>query len=416
MVLDRLTTRVRRSGPNPTLSETAWGLWEQRSITGQHVNDDTALALPAFYRGVSLIARTLAQMPIQVYQQTPNRDGTVGVAQKVQTPDTSYIWLQPNEEDTPQEFWQNIFADEVRGNAFIWVQKDRNSRPAGIWHIERQRVRVGRNSDGMKVYSVETDDGPQPMIDYKQGGEIVHLRNWGKGLVGYDPVKVGQEALAAGLSAQEFAARYFAQGAVPPGYLSTDQPLSPDESDKISAAWAKRTAGSRNSGRVPMLSNGAKFNQLVVEPEKAQMIETRSFSVADVARLLGLPPHLLADMDRSTSWGSGLEEQNQMLLVFNFAAHIAVAEQAVSLILLVRELTNRFAKFNIAALLRGTTLRQFQALALAYGRWMTPNEIRALLDLPPIEGGDQMPTAANLIPLDELGNNFDQAPQIGAPA
>jgi len=159
-----------------------------------------------------------------------------------------------------------------------------------------------------------------------------------------------------------------------------------------------------------VLGGGSKFQQVQLDHEKAQLLELRSFQVTEYARLFGLPPHLLADVERTTSWGSGIEEQNRNLMVFTMAAHIRRFELAISDALLVRELTRRYMRFNVAALLRGTTLQQFQAFALGYGRWLTPNNIREMLELPPIDGGDVLPTASNLIPIEDLGTNFKEAP------
>jgi len=401
MVVDRL--RIRRSGTNPATRESPWSWpWNisQRTLSGATVSDESALSLTAFYRGVSLIARTLAGLPLQVFEETIGQDGTEGETRKLKTPDTRFLWLRPNEEMTRQTFWERIFADEVRGNAFIFVEKDEDGGPAALWYIERQRVKVGRTRDRRKVYEV---DNELPMIDYKQGGEIVHIPNWGGALVGYDPVKIAAEAIALGLSAQEYAARTFSQGQTPPGVITSEASLTVAQADAIASRWERLHAGIRNMHKIAVLGNGAKFQQTSVNPGDMQLEVLRKFQVTEIARLLGLPPHLLADVERSTSWGTGIEEQNRNLLQFTFAAHINAVEQAVSDDLLVRELTNRYARLNLAALLRASTLQRFQAYALGYGRWLTPNDIRALEEMEPVEGGDQLLAQSQYVPIDEVG-------------
>jgi HK97 family phage portal protein len=156
----------------------------------------------------------------------------------------------------------------------------------------------------------------------------------------------------------------------------------------------------RNMGKPPVLSSGAKYEQLVFEPEKAQMMQVRKFSVADVARLLGLYPWQLGDMDHaSQGGGKGLEEQNRTLVTFTLDGHLIAAEQAVSDDLLVRELTRRYMRFNRDSVLRGTTLQRYQALRLA--DFMTVNEKRALEGLPRVDGGDVLAVPTNTEPLDE---------------
>lgn len=406
MVLDAVARRIRRDGPNPTTKRDSWwpfsssNLW---STTGK-VNDAAALSQPAFYRGVTLIARTLASLPLQVFLETIESDGTEGPTKKLKSPDTAYIWRRPNIEMTRQAMWERVFADEVRGNGFIWVDKDDNGGIAGIWWLARQRVRVGRASNGQKVYEV---DGELPMIDYKQGGEIVHFPNWGDGLVGYDPVQIASKAIALGLSAEEYAKQSFEDGGVPNGLLTTEQPLDQQQADQVLANWVARI----KSNRPAVLGRGVTYEQLRADAEKVQMLEVMNFSVAQIARLLGLPTHLLAAENTVSTWGAGMEEQNRMLIVFNFQGHVNTVEQGVSDDLLVRELTNRFAKFNYGGLLRGTLLSQLQALKLA--DFMKVNEKRAMLELEPVPDGDQILVMTNMAPLDKLDEQAMAAPGPG---
>lgn len=399
MVLDAFARQIRRRGPNPNLrprnSLDYWANWTARDVTSQ-VGDEEALAVTAFYRGVQLIASTIASLPLHVYRQ--KSDGT---REQLSTPDTAYLRVKPNVEMGRQTLWEHVIADEVRGNGFIWVDKDDNGSPIGIWYVDRRRIQVGRTSSGRKIYVI---DGDEALIDYNEGGEIVHFPNWGRGLVGYDPITIGRAALKLGLSAQEYAERYFSDDGIPPGYLSTDQELTPEESDRAEQRWMKRRSG-RNKRMIAVLSRNVTFHTTQAKPDEAQMQDVRSFQGEEVARLLGIPPHMLGFTEKVTSWGSGIEEQTTGFVVFTLGAHIHRFEQGVSDNLLVRELTDRYAKWDTGGLLRGTSMQRAQFYALAWGRWMVPNEIRRLEDLPPIPGGDEMPVGANLIPLDKLGED-----------
>lgn len=398
-ILLSVSRRIRRSGANVALSENVWSPWPFRSPSvGVAVTDASALALPAFFRGVTLISRTLGGLPLQVFREAIQADGSEGTTTKLKSRDTKYLWLRPNPEQTRQTFWERIFADLVRGNAFIFVEKGDLGQPINLWHIARRRVRVGRTKDLQKVYEL---DGEDPMIDYSAGGEIVHIPNWGEDIVGYDPVTLAAEAISLGLSAQEYASRSVSEGSIPPGVLTTEQKLTMAESDELSRQWAGQRAGVKNQLRIKVMGSGAKFQQTSVDPERMQLESLRKYQARDMATLLGLPPHVLSDVERSTSWGSGIEEQNRNLTQFNFQAHLNAVEQAISDALLVRELTNRYARFNLAGLLRGTTLQRYQAYRLA--DFLTTNEKRALEELERIDGGDQVLAMTNMIPLEQLG-------------
>jgi HK97 family phage portal protein len=402
MVMSSISRRIRRSGANPTLNQGRdWGWWDSRSKTGTRVNDESALGVSAYFRGIKLISETIAGLPLHVYEK--QADGT---NVESQTPETAYLWLRPNIEMTRQSLWEHVIADEVRGNGFIWVDKNRFGDPLAIWYIDRRRVQVGRASSGQKVYLV---DNELAMIDFKDGGEIVHIPNWGNGLVGYDLVKVMKEAIALGLTAEEYASKFFSEDGVPPGILTTDQTLNKAESDRIAKSWSEQAAR-HEWRRIRVLSNGAKFQQTALDPEEAQMSEVRGFQGEEVARFLGIPPHMLGFTEKVTSWGAGIAEQKNGFLVFTLQSHINRHEQAVNDALLVRELTRRYMKLDTGGLLRGTTLQRYQAYALGYARWLTPNDIRRDEDLPPLEGGDILPAASNLIPIDQMGMNMLDAP------
>lgn len=411
-VLESTIRRIRRSGANPAIETNSWWSslpWSSSpSISGATVTDQSALSIPAFLRGVTLISRTLAGLPLQVFREEVAPDGAEGATTKIKTPDTAYLWLRPNPEQTRQTFWERVFADEVRGNAFIWVEKDDLSRPLNIWHIARRRMKVGRTEKLQKVYEL---DGYLPMIDYKDGGEIVHIPNWGEDIVGYDPVNIAAESIALGLSAQEYAARSLSQGSYPSGLLTSDMHLTPEQAKEVGARWDAAHAGIRNALKTAVLGSGAKFQQVSVDPEKMQLESLRQYQRGEIATLLGLPPFLLGDMDHaSQGGGNGLEEQNRVLIQFNFQGHTNAVEQAVSDALLVRELTNRYMRFGFGGLLRGTTLQRYQALKLA--DFMTVNEKRSLEELDAVEGGDTILAMTNMVPLDELGQTAMNAPAI----
>ncbi len=438
MIFDALR-RITRNSENPA-TEPYDSDWSNRDwpwtygVSGSHlgsytsspVTDSTALSLTAFYRGLLLISGTIAGFPLQIFQQEIDAQGIAGATRKINSDDTAYLWSRPNRELVHQAFWERVIADELRGNAFIFVVKNSRGdvvqeddvRPGedwGIWNIARGRVEVGRLEEaagglpaGTKVYQV---DGERLMFDYSQGGEMVHIPNWGSGLVGYDPVQLCAQAFRLGHSAGDWAEQFFREGGGPDGLITTDQVLTPAQAKDLVKTWAETHGGTAKSHGTGFLGNGAKYQQISVDADRAQLSQLRGFQIAEIARLLGLPTHLLAAENTVSTWGSGMEEQNRMLVALNFKAHINRIEQTVSDDLLHRRKTNRYAKMNTAELLRGSTLQLNQSLKLS--DYMTNNEKRALMELEPIEGGDVLLAMTNMLPLDELGQ---QAPEPAAVA
>lgn len=385
-VLGQAARQIRRSGPNPALKPQErtdhWDTYLRGrgydDWSRDPVSDEQALGLTAFYRGVTLISSSIAGLPLDIFRETEDADGR-DVRSKAKTPQNRYLWGRPNHEMRRMAFWERVIADELRGNAFIYVDAP-NGRIRGIWWIDRRRVRVGRNSNGVKVYEIDREI---PMIDYRAGGEIVHIPNWGGALTGYDPVDLAAEAIRLGLSAEEYAARHF-ESPIPPGLLSTDQELDVDQANAISDRWEATHGGMNNSGKIAVLGRGAKFQPTVVDHEKMQMEALRRFQVEEIARLLGLYPHQLADSSKATTWGTGIEAQNTQFVQFSLMPHAVRVEEAISEDLLVRELTNLRAKWNFSGLLRGSLKERNEAYQAA--DYLSPDEKRALEDMPP-KGG-----------------------------
>lgn len=411
-LLSYFSGKTRRSGPNPTTDAKArMEYWSSR--LGTPVTEEEALSLSTFYAGKTLIASTVAGLPLHVYRD--DKDGTP-VRQREKK--HYYLWGDPNEEQTRMTFLERVIGDEVSKAAYIWVEKDDLSEPKALWHIERHRITLTRHPDnGHKVYVL---DGEFGMYDYNQGGEIVHVPNWGSGPDGWDIVKGGARSFGLSLTAEEFATKAFDYGAVPPGIINLEGDPSPD-AEKESAAMARvrdqwtMMRGGTNALKVAVL-RGAKYQQLAFDPEKLQMEQIRKFQAGEIATLLGVPPHMVGLVDKSSSWGAGIAEQTAGFNTFTLSRHIARFEHAINKFLLRRELTDLYCKFDLGGLLRGTLLQRYQAYAIGYGRFLSVNDIRRDEDLPPVEGGDAVFGQMQMVPIDELTKLGAMPPEEPKPA
>lgn len=383
----------RRRGPNPVTDgnygQTDWQIIRPR-LAGIAVNEDVALSITAVYRAVSIIASTIATLPLHIY-----RSNQFGEEEIEEERITAYLWNRPNPEMTRLTFWETLISHEVlNGNAYIFVVKNAAGQPLELWPLSPWRVAVGRY-EGKKVYQV---DGHTPLMDFADGGEVVHILNLSRdGLTGKSPISLAAEAIELTKAGEDYSARFFGSDSTPSGTLTTDQQLTAEQSTALAELWAEQHAGANNRN-IAVLGNGAKFQAISINPEDAQLLEGRRFQVAEIARLFGIPPHLLADMERTTSWGSGLEEQGINFLRFTLMRHIEAFEQAIDDALLRRIETRRKAKFVVDGLLRASYATRMQGHAAAFGRWATANDIRKLEGMPPIEGGDTLLAMTNLAP------------------
>jgi HK97 family phage portal protein len=372
-----------------------------RSSAGVRVSETSSLGMPAVWRAVNLIAGTAASLPLHAYRQG---DGEPPVRQN--TGQAAELLRAPHPDMPPFELWETVYSHMLLwGNAYLWIGRDRLGRIVELWPIHPSRVRVGRTSDmGEKVYSV---DGGQQTHDDRT---ILHLPAFGyDGVCGVSPIRVARQGIGLALAAEEYGARLFGNGSLASGILQTDQRLTSEQADTIKARWMAKQAGIKHAHEPIVLDSGAKFQQLTIPPEDAQFLESRSFQISEVARMFGVPPHMLMDTDKSTSWGTGIEQQSIGFVVYTLRPWLTRVEQRLTRLLNPQAV---YAKYSVEGLLRGDSASR---LAFYKGMWeigaFNTDEIRDLEERGPVEGGDVRYRPLNM---GELGST-DSA-QAPAPA
>lgn len=381
LIARRDTPVSQINNPNMPLYQALSGIADGSPVrSGVVVTSESALRVMAVYACVRLIAETIAALPLHVYEG----DGPVRTV--VKAAEDRYIWDAPNVEMTRQVFWEQIIASALLdGNAFILTLRNGLGTISEIWPLDPNTINPRRASSGELVF--EQWSGPTLTMD-----DITHIPAFtlpGR-LRGLSPIGQAREAIGLSLAAEEFGARLFGNGTLIGGVIETDSDLSANggaAARAIQSRWEQRNAGLQNAHRVTVIDNGGKFRQVGLPPEDAQFIETRRFQISEIARLYRVPPHMIADVERSTSWGSGIEQQNIAFVSYTLLAWIRRFEQAITKSLLPRR--DRYALFNVGGLLRGDThTRNASYTAGRNGGWYSINEIRAFEDKPPIEGGD----------------------------
>jgi hypothetical protein len=161
------------------------------------------------------------------------------------------------------------------------------------------------------------------------------------------------------------------------------------------------------------LDSGVKFHQLTIPPEDAQFLESRKFQVEEIARMFGIPPHMLGSVEGSTSWGTGLEQQVTGFVVFTMRPWLTRGEQRITRLLKPEPV---YAKYGLEGLLRGDSAQRADFYTKMFGLGWSVNEIRAKEDMGPVEGGDQRFIPLNFGPLNAPAPELDPATDPAAPA
>jgi HK97 family phage portal protein len=209
-------------------------------------------------------------------------------------------------------------------------------------------------------------------------------------------ITAAAEAIGVGLNSQKFGKDFFGKGTLMAGYLSTDKSLNPEVRKNIGASWSDNYSGQKNQFKTGVLDEGFKYNRMSIAPNEAQFIETRKFSIEDIARFFGVPPHKIAHLEKSSF--NNIEQQNLEFVIDTLRPLATKIEQEYNRkIFTEAEKGQLYVKFNMAALLRGDTKSRGQFYKdLFYIGAMSPNDIRELEDVNPRSGGDEYFTPVNM--------------------
>ncbi|GAH63372.1 unnamed protein product, partial [marine sediment metagenome] len=252
-------------------------------------------------------------------------------------------------------------------------------------------------------------------VDKPEGGQanlapenVLHIKGLGfDGLVGYSPVRYHAEAIGLAQAAQEFAARFFDQGATPSGILEHPGKLSELAQTNLKKSMERKHTGLDQAHRIMILEEDMKWHQMGVPAKEAQLLETRKFSVADIARIFQVPPHMLAEMDKATFSNiehQGIEFVTQTLFRWMRRWEMEAGEKLFT----GAERATHFAEFLVEAFLRGDTLSRYRAYHIGrQGGWLSANDVRERENMNPVDGGDEYLAPLNMAPVGGDGKPDD---------
>jgi HK97 family phage portal protein len=410
-VLDRVLGRQPSNSAleNPTYPLTSQTLLEVLHVgpstsAGVHVDEKKSLAMPAVWRAVNLISSTGGSLPLY-----PFKDDVNGIAIRQTTGYAAELLANPHPDLTPFELWELEYAHVATwGNGVLQKLRDRQGVVRELWPVCPWRVRFGRASDLTKVYVIDGDED-NPLTDR----EILHIPGFGyDGVAGLSPIRhAAKQGVGLALAAEEFGAALFGSGSLAGGILTTEQRLKQEQADALKLRWKQKQSGLRNAHEIAVLDAGAKFQPLTIPPDDAQFLETRSFQVEEIARIYGIPPHLLMSTEKSTSWGTGIEAMTLAWVRFGLrGTWLTRFQQRVTKVLSPGPV---YAMYDLREMLRGDSA---QWAAYMKSMWETgtysTNEIRAMEGLPPVDGGDTRWRPANFAPITDTTTNDPS--QVGA--
>lgn len=378
------------------------------SNSGKTVNLDSTLQLATAWACIRLTATAVSSLPLGIFEKAP--DGS-----RIARDDHdlgSVLIDSPNSGQTGLEFWETMVAGLVaRGNSYA-ERTYTGKFLSAMQPVDARPVRI----DGVLKYKVN-DRGQEETLP---ADKIFHLKgfNFG-GDAGLSPIRCGVHSFGSALAADETAARIFANGLQQPLFIDSGmQRLTPEQRKDLTDLF-KKFQGSDNTGKVMVLEAGMKPVPLALNPEDAQMLDTRRFHVEDICRWYGMPPIIVGHAGQGqTMWGTGVEQILLAWLALGINPLCKRIEARIKKDLLpVGERRRFYAEFNREGLLQMDSAAKAAFLgAMTQNGLMDRDEGRAKLNLPSRGGGAAVLTAqTNLAPLDQLGSGgMDARAQLRA--
>jgi len=362
---------------------------------------NAALQIATVWACIRLISETIATLPMVVYRTQPNG----GRVADRDHPLYSLLHDSPHYDFTATEFWEGVASSLcVVGNAYaekLYVKPRSASDPfpriVALRPLPADQVQVFRTPNGLRRYRY-TEPGRQAREIAEE--DMFHVRGFGIGAdEGLSPISYARRTLHAARATEQASAKLYLSGMRHEGVLEMDKVLTPEQR----AQARENILAPIVDGRSGILEGGMKFNSLTMSAQDAQMLETRSFQVEEICRWFRVPPFLVGHTQKSTSWGTGLEQQNIGFLTYSLRPYLTRIEQAVRRSLIAPSERNSLtAEFKVEGLLRADTATRMAAYATGVQNGIyTRNEVRGWENLPPGEGGDALTVQAQNVPLGE---------------
>lgn len=359
------------------------------SSAGVAVTEQSAMRVSAVYASVNLIGGAISSLPLPVYERTV--EGRQRASHDV-------WWLlneQPHPAFSAAVMWEYLTASLLlNGDAYAEILRASRLSPTIVGFKPWAKSRVDTKRIGERlVYLVTEDDGVVRPIHQD---DMIHVP--GPGFDGINGMSQIRHALrnSAGiaLAADEYSAAFFKNGARPDFAIEVTGNVTRDQQDMIRSTWSDRHGGAGKAHLPALMVGGAKVHELTMNAEDAQLIDTRRFQVEDIARIFGVPPHMIGHTEKTTSWGSGVEQMSIGFVKYTLQRHLVKIEQELNRKIWPNS-QRYFVEFATAGLERGDYKSRNEGYRIAIGRagepgWMTVNEVRKLENLPPIKGGDTL--------------------------
>ena len=365
------------------------------------VNEKSVFGLSAYWAGVRRISESVAMLPVDVFKKVN------GKRTMTDHPVEYLLNAESNYQTCAFDFTQILITSAINhGNGLAIIERDRFGTPTGLVNVSREICEPLKYDDELywKVEIKEAANKQESLL--VKDRDIINLRGFGiDPVIGLSAIQAHKQNLGLSIATQDFGADFFNKGTRIDGYIEYSGVLKPETKDAISQQWANNYGVNGTRGTA-ILDAGSKYHRLGLPPQDAQYIETRKFQKNEIATILGIPSHMINEMDGATF--SNIEHQSIEFVTYGIGSWIEKIEQEYRRKLLKEsEKRNHYFKHNVDRLLRTDvkTKGEYYRLMTDIGAY-TINDVLELDDRNSVDNGDERYVQINRIPIEQMAEYY----------
>ena len=398
-LFSRKTETRGKSFADPALSEWFMG-GGALTASGAWVTPTTARRSPTVSACAALLADTIATIPLNLYRRGPDDSRE----RQTDNPLHALMHDAPNDWQTSTDF-RRFLMDQICFEGYACARLYGAGRGMRLEPVESKRVKP-RRINGQVWFEHQPKTGAREMLT---PDELLFIRGRypkADGLECESPVERNRELIGQAMAVGEYVGRFFGNGATPRGALKFAERIKDKAAGKlIRDQWEDRHQGAANSNRIAIL-DGFEWQDIGASNVDSQAAELLSrFESMIAGRIYQIPLHMIGEVEKSTSWGTGIEQQSIGLITYTIRPYAVTIEAALNRTLLTasQRAQGFYFEFNMDGLLRGDFKTQMEGYALMI-QWglASPNEIRRKMNLPPLPGGDSRLQPLNMAPAERI--------------
>ena len=397
---------------NPALAE-----WLGINTDSTTYKGKNSLKQATVYACIKILSESVSKLPLKIYQENEG----------IRKAKDHYLYpllkLRPNPYMSAIDFWKCVEVQRnIYGNAYVWMDIGKRGKDAGkirgLYPVDATKVQIyvdeaGLMSDKNKIYYVITDNiGKQYKVN---SDEILHFKGFTyDGIVGLSPIEYLKQIIENAGSASEFLNNSFKSGMQVKGIVHYIGDLNPDAEKRFREKFEQMANGLKNANKIALLPIGYKFEPISLTMADAQFIENTQLTIKQIATAFGIKNHQLNDLDRATH--SNIVEHQREFYIDTLLPILTMYEQELTYkMMLQKEIeAGYYIKFNVDAILRSDIKTRYEAYRMGIqSGFITPNEVRAMEEREPLEGGDKLIVNGNMMPLQIAGIQYQKEKKGG---